>query len=139
MTDANASLLWSVWFRTLQGALMAASSLLCGLLVAGMIRGMIEPAVVRRWMTDDPRSGPVRAWLAGLLLPVCSLGVLPIAWELRRAGVPRPTVLTFLLAAPLLDPFTLIYAFGKLEPYGALGLAVFIILVLGSFAIAVGT
>src|SRR5262245_34161160 len=115
MTDANANLLWIVWYRTLQGALEGAPTLLCGLLVAGLLRGIIGPAAIRRWFTDDPKIGPVRAWLTGILLPVCSLGVLPIAWELRRAGVPRATVITVLLAAPLADPFSLTYAFQKLE------------------------
>src|SRR5262245_3819098 len=99
MTDANASLLWIVWFRTLQGALAAAPTLLCGLVIAGLIRGMIGPVAVRSWFTDDPRVGPVRAWLIGVLLPVCSLGVLPIVWELRRCGVQRATLLAFLWAA----------------------------------------
>src|SRR5262245_56458814 len=139
MTDANASLFWIIWFRTLQGALAAAPTLLCGLIIAGLIRGMIGPVAVRSWFTDNPRVGPVRAWLTGVLLPVCSLGVLPIAWELRRCGVPRATLLAFLLAAPLVDPFSLIYAFARLETLGLWGLAALILLLLGSFVSSAGT
>jgi uncharacterized membrane protein YraQ (UPF0718 family) len=138
MTDSNINLVWVILYRTLQSALECAPTLLCGLCIAGLIRGMIGPAAVRRWFTVDPKSGPVRAWLAGLLLPGCSFGVLPIAWELRRAGVPRATVLTFLLAAPLADPFSLIYAFQKLEVEGTLGLGAFVGLLAGSFAVVAG-
>ena len=138
MTDANASLMWIIWYRTAQGALEAAPTLLAGLLVAGLIRGVFGGAAVRRWLTDDPLVGPVRAWLTGFLLPVCSLGVLPIAWELRRAGVPRATVLTFLLAAPLADPFSLTYAYQKLEAQGMWGLAALLLLVAGSFIVLAG-
>jgi hypothetical protein len=139
MTQTNINLVWIILFRTLQSGLESIPTLLCGLFVAGLIRGMIGPDAVRRWFTDDPRVGPVRAWFTGMLLPVCSLGAIPIAWELRRAGVPRATVLTFLLTAPLADPFSLISAFQKMEGQGAFGLGVFVFLLVGSFIVLVGS
>jgi hypothetical protein len=42
-------------------------------------------------------------------MPVCSLGVLPIVRELRRAGVPTAKLLAFALAAPMLNPITIVY------------------------------
>ncbi len=138
MTETNINLIWIVLFRTLQSGLESIPTLLCGLFVAGLIRGMIGPGAVRRWFTDDPQVGPIRAWFTGVMLPVCSLGVVPIAWELRRAGVPRATILTFLLAAPLADPFSLIDAFQKMEGQGPFGLGVFVFLLVGSFIVLVG-
>ncbi len=138
MTESSMNLIWVVLFRTLQTALDAVPTLLCGLLIAGLLRGMVGPQVIRRWFTDDPRLGPVRAWLTGLLLPVCSFGILPIAWELKRAGVPRATVVTLLFAAPLVNPFGLLYAFQTLEGEGSLGLAALVCLLVGSFVTLVG-
>jgi uncharacterized membrane protein YraQ (UPF0718 family) len=138
MSENEINLMRVVLFRTLQTLLESAPTLLCGLLIAGVIRGMIAPDAVRRWFTEDARIGPVRAWLTGILLPVCSFGVLPVAWELRRAGVPRATVLTFLLAAPLADPFSLTYAFQKMENQGAFGIALYALLLIVSFVIPVG-
>jgi hypothetical protein len=119
--------------------LEAAPTLLCGFLIAGLIRGMIGSVPIRRLFTDDPLVGPARSWIIGILLPVCSLGVLPVAWELRRAGVPRATVLTFLLAAPLADPFSLTYAFQQLEAHGAFGLGGLTFFLISSFVVTVGT
>ena len=138
MTESISNLFSVVLFRAMQTALDAVPTLLCGLLLAGVIRGMIGPQAVRQWFTDDPRTGPIRAWFTGLLLPVCSFGVLPIAWELRRAGVSRATVLTFLFAAPLANPFSLVEAFQTLEGEGPLGLAALAFLLIGSFVILVG-
>jgi uncharacterized membrane protein YraQ (UPF0718 family) len=138
MSDSNINLAWIVFYRTLQSALESAPTLLCGLVLAGLIRGMIGHDAVRRWFTADPTTGPVRAWFTGMLLPGCSFGVIPIAWEFRRAGVPRATILTFLLAAPLADPVSLLYAFQKLEVHGGLALGTFAALFIGSFAILVG-
>src|SRR5262249_8749875 len=57
---------------------------------------------------------------------------------LRRAGVPRATVLTLLLAAPAANVFSLLYTFQKLESQGAFGLALFGLLAIASIGIPVG-
>src|SRR5581483_7152652 len=58
----------------------------------------------------------LRAWGVGTLLPVCSLGVIPIAREMRRAGVPSATILAFVLAAPHINPLSLLYGVTLSEP-----------------------
>lgn len=138
MAESMTNLIWMVLFRSLQTALEALPTLLCGLLIAGLIRGAIRPETIRDWFTNDPRIGPVRAWFIGLLLPVCSFGVLPVAWELRRAGIPRASLLTLLLAAPLANPLTLVFAFQKLEVEGPIGLVALGSLLIGSFVLLVG-
>src|SRR5262249_27577150 len=81
---------------------------------------------LRRWIPPDPISGPLRACLLGFLLPVCSLGVLPVVWELRRAGVARAAVLTFLFTAPLAHPLSLVFALRKLAEQGPVAIGVFV-------------
>jgi hypothetical protein len=51
-----------------------------------------------------------------MLLPVCSVGVIPVARELRRCGVAGGTVLGFVLAAPLLNPISFLYGLTLSEP-----------------------
>src|SRR5581483_712084 len=58
----------------------------------------------------------LRAWGVGTLLPVCSLGVIPIAREMRRAGVRSGTILAFVLAAPHINPLSLLYGLTLSEP-----------------------
>ena len=135
--DFNGNPIWPVLFRILQTSLEAAPTLLCGLVLAGLIRGLVGPEVLRRWITNDPRIGPVRACSIGFLLPVCSFGVLPVAWELRRAGIARATVLSFLLSAPLANPISLAYALQKLGSQGAFTVSVFIGILLVAFAVLV--
>ena len=138
MADFNGNPFWPILFRTLQTAFEAAPTLLCGLVLAGLMRGVIGAEVLRRWFTNDPKTGPVRACLIGFLLPVCSFGVLPVAWEMRRAGVPRATVLTFLLAAPLANPISVTYAVQKLGEQGAFAISVFVALLFGALIIVGG-
>jgi uncharacterized membrane protein YraQ (UPF0718 family) len=42
--------------------------------------------------------------------------VLPVAVELRRARVPIPAIATFLIAAPMLNPWSIIYGFTAMAP-----------------------
>lgn len=98
-----------------QTALESVLTVLIGVVVAGLFRRMVGPAATRNLFGRGWR-GLVRGWVAGMLLPVCSLGVIPVARELRRAGVPGGTVLSFVLAAPLLNPISFLYGLTLAEP-----------------------
>lgn len=107
---------WSIVLRTGQIAIESSTTLLCGLLVAGVMRRMLGTEGTRRLFGGPGWKGLLRAWGVGTLLPVCSLGVLPIAREMRRAGVPSGTILAFLLAAPHINPLSLLYGLTLSEP-----------------------
>ncbi|MFO0823979.1 MAG: permease [Gemmataceae bacterium] len=107
---------WGVLLRTGQIAIEASTTLLCGLLVAGIMRRMLGADGTRRLFGGKGWKGLFRAWAVGMLLPVCSLGVIPIAREMRRAGVPVGTILAFVLAAPHINPLSLLYGLTLSEP-----------------------
>ncbi|HEY1380094.1 MAG TPA: permease, partial [Gemmataceae bacterium] len=110
------TVLWGAALRTGQLAVEASTTLLCGLLVAGVLRRMLGAAGTRRLFGGAGWCGLLRAWAVGTVLPVCSLGVIPIARELRRAGVPGGTILAFVLAAPHINPLSLLYGLTLSEP-----------------------
>jgi uncharacterized membrane protein YraQ (UPF0718 family) len=90
-------------------------TLIVGVVVAGVFRRMVGPAGTRH-LFGSGFKGLFRGWLAGVLLPVCSLGVIPVAREMRRVGVPGGTVLSFVLAAPLLNPISFLYGLTLADP-----------------------
>lgn len=106
---------WAFVLRFGQAAIEASLTLVIGAVVAGVLRRMVGPAGTRR-LFGRGWKGLFRGWLAGMLLPVCSLGVIPVAREMRRAGVPGGTVLAFVLAAPLLNPISFLYGLTLAEP-----------------------
>jgi uncharacterized membrane protein YraQ (UPF0718 family) len=124
------TMFWSVVLRTGQFTVEASTTLLCGLLVAGVMRKMLGADGTRRLFGGPGWKGLLRAWGVGTVLPVCSLGVIPIARETRRAGVPSGTVLAFVLAAPHINPLSLLYGLTLSEPL------VIICFALGSLVIA---
>ncbi len=101
--------------------------MLVGIATAALLRAMVGARDVRRLFGEDGRGGLVRPIVIAFILPVDSLGVLPVLRELRRAGVPTPKLVAFALAAPLVGPLTLVYALT------ALGISTVLLL----FAIAV--
>ncbi|MFO0878232.1 MAG: permease [Gemmataceae bacterium] len=109
-------ILWSVLLRTGQTAIEASSTLVVGFFVAAVMRVMLGAAGTRRLFGGEGLGGLFRAWAIGSLLPVCSFGVIPVAREMRRAGVPSATILAFILAAPQLNPLSFLYGLTLSEP-----------------------
>jgi hypothetical protein len=109
------SAFWAFALRFGQAGMDAALTLVIGVVTAGVLRRMVGPAGTRKLFGTGVR-GLASGWLAGMLLPVCSLGVIPVARELRRSGVPGGTVLAFVLAAPLLNPISFLYGLTLAEP-----------------------
>jgi uncharacterized membrane protein YraQ (UPF0718 family) len=110
------NIFWSVLLRSGQIAVESSTTLLCGLIVAGVMRRMLGAEGTRRLFGGAGWKGLLRAWGIGTLLPVCSLGVIPIAREMRRAGVRSGTILAFVLAAPHINPLSLLYGLTLSEP-----------------------
>jgi uncharacterized membrane protein YraQ (UPF0718 family) len=124
------TIFWSILLRTGQVAVEASTTLLVGLLVAGVMRRMLGAEGTRRLFGGAGWKGLLRAWAVGTVLPVCSLGVIPIAREMRRAGVPSGTILAFVLAAPHINPLSLLYGLTLSEPL------VIVCFALGSLVVA---
>ena len=124
--------LWSGILRMAEAMIAAAPFLVAGVFAAGILRGMVGADRTRRILGVGHWTGPLRAWALGVLLPICSLGALPLARELRRAGIPSGTVLSFVLVAPVLNPVSIIYGLSHIAPVTLLYFAV------GTFVVSVG-
>ena len=94
--------------------------IVAGCLIAAIFRQMLGPEKTRRIFADGTRWGLVAGWLIGMLLPVCSLGVIPIVRELHRVGVKRGTIVAFGLTAPLFNPMSVLYGLTLSDPIAIL-------------------
>ena len=102
--------------RVLQGFAQAAPTLLVGLLVASILHYYLGSAGTRRLFGGDRLRSLPQSWLVGMLLPVCSIGVLPILFEMRRAKVKPGAMAAFALSAPLFNPLSLLYGLTLSRP-----------------------
>lgn len=131
LADFNTTF-WSALLRIAEAMVAAAPFLVAGVFAAGILRGMVGAQRMRSMLGVGHWSGPLRAWALGVLLPICSLGALPVARELRRAGVPSGTVLSFVLVAPVLNPVSIVYGLSHIAPIMLVYFAV------GTFVVSVG-
>ncbi|GAA1964602.1 permease [Microbacterium deminutum] len=79
-----------------------------GVVLSIIVQVWIPPGAIERWM-------PRRAWarravmsLLGMVVPVCECGNVPFARGLLMRGFSVPETLTFLIAAPIVNPIVII-------------------------------
>nr|WP_239029345.1 permease [Pseudonocardia acidicola] len=82
--------------------------LVLGVVLSGMIAAFASPAVLRRLLPGRPAAAVPAAGVAGLILPGCECASVPVARRLIGQGVPDAAALTFLLAAPAVNPVVLV-------------------------------
>lgn len=82
--------------------------LVLGVLVSGAIAAFVSPAALRRILPRSPVAAVPVAGVAGMALPGCECASVPVARRLMTQGVPDAVALTFLLAAPAVNPVVLV-------------------------------
>jgi len=117
------SMLWGGAQRLIETITEAAPTLLVGLFVAGVFERLLGSAATRRLFGHGTRRALPQAWLIGMLIPVCSLGVIPIIGVLKRAGLSGGTILAFAITAPLFNPLSVLYGLSLSDPLVILGFA----------------
>lgn len=82
--------------------------LVLGVLLSGLISALLSEQVVSRIMPRNPVLAVPVAGVAGIGLPTCECAAVPVAGALTRRGVPPAVALTFLLAAPAVNPAVIV-------------------------------
>jgi uncharacterized membrane protein YraQ (UPF0718 family) len=79
-----------------------------GVLLSTVVQVWLPPDVIHRWL-------PRRAWarravlsLLGMLIPVCECGNVPFARGLMMRGLAPAEAMTFLIAAPIVNPIVIL-------------------------------
>lgn len=114
---------WGFFVRSVQSLAQAAPFILTGFFIAAIFRRFIGYDKTRNLFEGSLFASLFKAWALGMLLPVCSLGVIPIVIELRRAGIKGGTILAFAMSAPLFNPLSLLYGLTLSEPIAILSFA----------------
>ncbi len=117
------TILWGSLVRLVQVASSAAPTILIGLVVAGVFARLLGLEGTRRLFGSGSWRALVQAWVIGMLLPVCALGVIPIVRQMRAAGISGGTILAFAITAPLFNPLSLLYGLSLSEPFVILAFA----------------
>lgn len=115
--------------RALQALASASPTILIGLFIAAILRYYVGEAGTQRLFGGQSIRSLPQSWLLGMLLPVCSIGVLPILREMKRAGVRTGGITAFAISAPLFNPLSLLYGLTLSRPAVIIGFALASLLV----------
>lgn len=78
--------------------------LLLGTLVSGLVEAFGRPELLARLIPRQSLARAATGALLGFVFPVCECGVVPVVRRLMHKGVPMSVCVSFLLAAPIMNP-----------------------------------
>lgn len=114
---------WGIVLRVLQAGLQAAPFIFTGLCITGMLHRLMGHRHTRWLFGSNTLASLFQSWVIGMLLPGCSLGVIPIVKQLRKSGIAVGTIFAFALSSPLFDPLSMLYGLTLSKPLTILAFA----------------
>ena len=90
--------------------------LILSFLLAGFLRNILNPLKFQKMLGNTKLSSVLKSTLSGMLLPICSCGVIPLGMSMYFSGAYLGPVLAFMTSAPMINPVAVLLAFGLLGP-----------------------
>jgi uncharacterized membrane protein YraQ (UPF0718 family) len=106
LLDGPALGTWTTVFVSI--SVQALPFLVLGVVLSGAITALVPPGRLARVLPRQPLVAVPVAGLAGVALPGCECGAVPIAGRLTARGTPPAAALAFMLAAPAINPVVLV-------------------------------
>lgn len=97
---------WSTIFVAI--VVQSTPFLVVGVILSAVISALLSEKVLSRVVPANPVIGVPVAGVAGVGLPGCECAAVPIANSLMRRGIAPAVALTFLLAAPAVNPAVIV-------------------------------
>jgi uncharacterized membrane protein YraQ (UPF0718 family) len=105
---SNLSITWSGFlnFKTIFLSIIieAIPFILIGVFVSALLQNFVSEEQIKRFLPGSKYSKILLASLMGIIFPVCECGIVPVARRLVSKGVPLYSAVTFMLAAPIINP-----------------------------------
>lgn len=80
---------------------------LVGVFASTVVQQRLRGELINRWLPRRHLPAVVLSSLLGLIAPVCDCGAMPLGRRLMAKGVPLYVVVSFVLAAPVVNPISI--------------------------------
>jgi len=108
-TGQDSGMVLSIFSTRFMGIFIeAVPFLLLGTLISGLLESFVSHDDIARWTPRNPILATIAGAFLGFAFPVCECGVVPVVRRLYSKGLPMSVGVTFLLAAPVMNPVVLI-------------------------------
>ena len=93
--------------------------ILLGTLISGFIDVYLPAGTMDRFLPKNKFLAVVMAGMLGAVFPVCECAVVPVIRRLVKKGLPMSCGLTYMLAAPIVNPITALSTWKAFQGQGA--------------------
>ncbi len=93
--------------------------ILLGTLISGIIDVYLPAGMMDRFLPKNKFLAVLTAGLLGAVFPVCECAVVPVIRRLVKKGLPVSCALTYMLAAPIVNPITALSTWKAFQGQGA--------------------
>ena len=93
--------------------------ILLGTLISGFIDVYLPAGTMDRFLPKSRYRAVLMAGLLGTVFPVCECAVVPVIRRLVKKGLPVSCALTYMLAAPIVNPITALSTWKAFQGQGA--------------------
>lgn len=93
--------------------------ILLGTLISGFIDVYLPPGTMDRFLPKNKFLAVLMAGTLGAVFPVCECAVVPVIRRLVKKGLPVSCGLTYMLAAPIVNPITALSTWKAFQGQGA--------------------
>lgn len=93
--------------------------LLGGAILSGVLEEFLPQSMMTRLLPKNPRTAILVSGLLGVVFPVCECGIVPVVRRLLRKGLPVSCGITYMLAAPIVNPLVILSTLAAFRGQGA--------------------
>lgn len=94
----------------------ASGWLMVSFIIAGLLHNLISPERFQKSLGNKKISSLLKSTVSGMLLPICSCGVIPIGISMYYSGAYLGPVLAFMTSTPIINPIAIVLCLGLLGP-----------------------
>lgn len=123
---------WGAVLRLVQVIIYSAPWIVFGFVIAGIFDKLVGIERTQKLFGGSGVKGILQGWAWGMLLPVCSLGVIPIVLQLHKSKIRGGTLISFALTAPLFNPLSVLYGLTLSDPLAIVAFAFCSLLIVSS-------
>lgn len=99
--------------------------LLGGAILSGILEEYLPQSLMTRLLPRNPRTAVLVSGLLGVIFPVCECGIVPVVRRLLRKGLPVSCGVTYMLAAPIVNPLVILSTLAAFRGQGAVEMTLF--------------
>ncbi len=109
-------ILTRIFFLTIQILQDAAFWMVCSFIIGGILHEFVPQSFFQKYLGGTSFRSLSIAVVMGMLLPMCSCGVIPLALSLYWSGASLAATLAFMAATPIINPAAAMLAFAMFGP-----------------------